>query len=209
MTALLHSGSICLVAFVLVSTVNAGDDARDLVAGEIINDEIAKELSVPPLDHVEYPADRPAWLEAAPDFDSEIHTWVVVTGPCDTEDQCAEQLAVLQRAAVSAYIRQLTGSAQVDFYPVNDQWIESRLIVDSYNGKLTQGDTPMVEQAVKLEFSRSDQQKILAAWKNIEVRQRLGGLGVLVFLGLSVLVGSSSILSIISRRVDRKSQPAV
>ena len=203
MTALLHSGSICLVAFVFVSTAAADNDVPDVPVGEI-----AKELSVPPLDHVEYPDDRPAWLEEAPDFDSDIHTWVVVTQPCDTDDECAEELAVLQRAAVSAYIRQLTGSADVDFYPVNDQWIESQLIVDSYTGTLTQSNTPMVEHAVKLEFSRSNQQKILAAWKNIEVRQRLGGLGVLVFLGLALLIGSSSVLGIISRRVERKKQPA-
>ena len=203
MTYLTHSGSICLVALVFVSTAVADSDQR-----EIVVNESSTELSVPPLDHVEYPTDRPDWLNDAPDFDSRIHTWVVVTSPCDTYEECEEELAVLQRAAVSSYIRQLTGSEQIDFYPVNDEWIESRLVVDHYGGGVTKGDSPMVEQAVKLEFSRSDQEKILAAWKNIQVRERLSGLGVLVFLGMTFLIGSSSILSVVTRRAERKSQAA-
>ncbi len=199
MTALMQSGSICLVALAFVSAVPANDQVSESAT------ETTTELSVPPLDHVEYPDDRPSWLDQAPDLESRIHTWVVVTSPCDTYDECSDQLAILKRAAVSSYIRELTKSDQVDFYPVNDKWIESQLIVKNYQGSVTQGDLPMVEQAVMLEFTPRNQQEIQAAWKNIQVRERLGSLGVLVFFGLVVLIGSSSLLGLIGRRIDRRS----
>jgi hypothetical protein len=199
MTALMQTGSICLVALVFVSAVPDDEQAEDSTAAETV-----KELSAPPLDHVEYPGDRPLWLDQDPDLESRIHTWVVVTHPCETSEESAERLAIAQRAAVSSYVRALTGSEDVEFYPINDRWIDSQLIVESYRGKLTKGCEPMYEQAVMLEFTPRIQQEILAAWKNIQVRERLGALGVMVFFGLITLIGSSSLLGLIGRRYENR-----
>jgi predicted transcriptional regulator len=199
MTPLLQSGSICFVALAIVSAVPADDQV-----GQPPADDTATELSVPPLDHVVYPDDRPSWLNQVPDLESRIHTWVVVTSPKDTKQECADELGILQRAAVSSYIRELTGSDDVDFYPVNDKWIESQLVIKSYQGSVTEGDLPMVEQAVMLEFTPRNQQEILKAWKNIQVRERLGSLGVVVFFGLVLLMGSSTLLGAVGRRLDHR-----
>ena len=201
MTTLMQSGSICLVALVFVSATSADDQIA-----EAASTDTAIELSAAPLDLIEYPDDRPAWLNQGPDLESKTHTWVVVTRPCENEQECAEKLEVLQRAAVNLYIQELTNSEDVDFYPVNDKWIESQLIAKSYQGSLVEGDVPMVEQAVMLEFTPRTQQEILAAAENLQVGQRLGKLGVLVFFGLVMLIGSSSLLGIVGRRVERRSQ---
>ncbi len=198
MTALMQSGSICLVACVFAAAV------PDDQASKTSSDEKATELSAPPLMHVEYSSDRPSWLDQDPDLESRTHTWVVVTEPADTFDESTDRLAIAKRAAVSEYISELTASTDVDFYPVNDKWIESQLVVDSYSGQLTQGGEPMFEQAVMLEFTPRNQQEILAAWKNIQVRERLGSLGVLVFFGLVLLISTSWLLGMVGRRVERR-----
>ncbi len=208
MTSLMHTGSVCLAALVLVSAATADDQTATVTndqASEPTSAEAVTELSVPPLDIVEYPDDRPGWLEEAPDLESNTHTWVVVTNPCESYEQSAEQLAILRRAAVSSYVQGLTQTADADFYPVNDKWIESQLIVKDYQGSLVQGDVPMFEQAVMLEFTPRTQEEILAAANNLQVRQRLGKLAALVSLGLVLLIGSSSLLGIVSRRVERGS----
>lgn len=210
MSVLMQSGSICLVTLVFVSAVPAHGQVSTSTVPESPEPrsgvpesgvpESAKELSTAPLDHVEYPSDRPLWLNDSPDLESRIHTWVVVTEACESGERCAEKLAKLQHGAVSAYIRALTGSSEVDFYPINDKWINSQLVIETYSGRLTKGGEPMFERAVMLEFTPRTQQEILKSWKNIRVRERLGALGVLVFFGLIALIGSSSVLSLVSRR---------
>ena len=73
-----------------------------------------------------------------------------------------------------------------------------RLIVNlsdrHYSGEVNQGDMTKYEDAVELVFTEENRQEIEAAWRNVEVRARLGALGVLVFGGLVTLISSSALV---------------
>ncbi len=159
------------------------------------------ELSVAPLDHVVYPADRPKWLADAPKLDGETHQWVVVTPACDSPEDAADMIAIQARGAVQSYVEQLTGATTERMeFPIEDRWIDDVLVAKRYSGEFTEGDAPRFEEAVMLSFSPTVQEQIQATWKNFEVRQRLGalGLGVTGFLGM-LFVGSG-VLSVVGRR---------
>lgn len=163
--------------------------------------EIPAELSVAPLDHVEYPADRPPWLSNPPSLEAAWHEWVVVTPPCDTADQAQELLSVLTRAAVASYVEQLTGSdADAINFPVSDDWIEKTLVSRRYSGRVAEGDMDRVEQAVELVFNPTVQEDIRSEWKNHQVKQRLGAVGLGVAGLLGTLICGTGVLSVISRR---------
>ncbi len=163
---------------------------------------VSSQLSVAPLDHVEYPADRPKWVSAAPDFESSQHSWSVVTPPCDLPEDANDLLRVLMRATVASYIQQVTGeTAEKIEFAITDEWIERELVAKRYEGKLLEGDSTRHEQAALLEFSPLVRDNMLATWKNHEVSQRLAvlGLGVTGLLGMLAL--GSSVLSVVGCRM--------
>jgi len=159
------------------------------------------ELSVAPLDHVEYPPDRPSWLEREPDLQSEVHSWVVNSGGCETTDECEAQLEVLQRAAVSLYIRELTGWTCDESW-LNQDWIEQELVGRRYVGSLTVGDQSLTEQAVELQFDATTRGKIRQAARNDEVGERLRATGGFFVLGLVGLIFTGGVLGAVTRRVQ-------
>ena len=183
---------------------HAGDVSK--VAGKVAD---TKELSRPPLSHVEYPSDRPAWLDDSPNLESEPHTWVVVTEPAETLEKCREELALMRRAAVASYVKYRSKSDRFDFYPINDKWIKQRLVSRTYQGSVTKGGTPHYELAVELTFEPEVQSEIVNAWTQINVRDRLGALGVMVFVGLIILVCASAFLCLLSRRATRQDSVAL
>ena len=167
--------------------------------------QIPAALSVAPLDHVEYPSDRPAWLERAPALGYRpAETCTVVSGPSETAEQSADRLRVLTRAAVASYIEQLTGAADADFFPVHSDWIESVLIEDRYAGTLSKGGMTMHESAVALRFPPEAQEEILAAWQETQLRGRLtllaGGTAAVLVLLTAVSAG----LNLIARSGRRR-----
>ena len=157
------------------------------------------ELSVPPLSHVEYPDDRPAWIEQTPDLHSDTHTWVVATAGCETISQCEEELDVLTRAAVSLYIKETTGWICPDEF-LDSSWIEDNLIGPRYVGTFRRGDTQLHEIAVQLEFDDQARRRIQRAKKNAVVKERLQASGGLFALGLAGLCCTGGLLSVFSRR---------
>jgi len=199
MNDLLKHSSTCLLALMIAPVIYA-DDAQSSSA-----DESPAPLSVAPLDHVVYPSDRPKWVEKSTDFDTEAHSIVVVSGPSETRQESEEELMLMARAAVSTYITELTDSAGYDeFYNVTDEEIERDLVVRRYTGTLTQGDSTRYEDAVELVFTETKRKEIKEAWANVAVRERLGALGLLVFGGLIMLMCSSAVVGVASRRVERQ-----
>lgn len=161
------------------------------------------ELSVAPLDHVEYPMDRPSWVSNEPYFDGDNDTIVVVSAPCETPEESLEELKWMQRAAIATYIARLIEfSGDFDFYPISDEQIDSDLVIRRYAGEVNQGGTTKYEHAVELRFDASKQIEITEAWKNVEVRHRLGAMGALTFVGLVLLICSSAFVGIFCRRVE-------
>ena len=173
------------------------DDAKTSTPAE----SAPAELSVAPLDHVVYPADRPKWLADAPKLDGETHHWVVVTPACDNPEDAADMIAIQARGAVESYVEQLSGATteQMEF-SVDDRWIDDVLVAKRYSGDFTEGDAPRFEEAVLLSFSPTVQEQIKARWKNFEVRQRLGALGLCVTGFLGMLFVGSGVLSVVGRR---------
>jgi hypothetical protein len=162
-----------------------------------------KELSVAPLDHVVYPESRPNWLSDP--LDDEAFRVVVVSGPCETVEESLEELRLMQRAAVSTLVTQIAASdGQFDFYHFDDEKIEQEHVIRSYAGELTKGGQPRYEHAAELAFSKAQRQQVQEAWQNIEVRDRLGAMGVVSFSGLVVLICGSAVTGLFSRRKLRR-----
>jgi hypothetical protein len=165
------------------------------------------ELSVAPLDHVQFPKDRPDWLAEPPQLTSSLHRWPVVTPPCDSPDSADELIKIMSRAAVDSYIERITGvtSQEIEFN-IEDDWIERELIADRYFGEIMQGDAPVYESAVLLRFRPNAQSAIQAAWRNHEIRNRIGLIGVSVVGMLGIFAVGSSLLSTVGHRIQKKQQ---
>ncbi len=199
MSELIRNSTTCLVVLMLAPVLLAdGTDKAKQTPKK------PTELSVAPMDQIEYPETRPQWVGRSLKFDQDSDTIVVVSGPCETEQESLEELRLMQRAAISTYISQKTESGRFDFYAISDEEIERDLAIRSYEGEVTQGDMNRYEHAVELKFSDEKQQEFKTAWKQVEVHDRLGALGVLAFLGTMMLIGSSLLLGILSRRIERK-----
>ncbi|MGB7343724.1 MAG: hypothetical protein WBD20_05905 [Pirellulaceae bacterium] len=210
MKEMLHSGTACLAMLALASTVafaaekGMAQEIKQEVSKPVDTLQEPKELSRPPLSHVEYPPDRPAWLDQAPNLDTPPHTWVIVTEPAETLDECRDELQLMRRSAVASYIKYRSSSDRFDFYPINDEWIKERLISRTYQGTVTKGGTEHHEMAVEFTFPPEVQSEILSAWTQINVRDRLGALGVTVLVGLTGLICLSMLLCMLSRRATRQ-----
>ena len=181
-----------------------GSNGSKAFANQTVGNESATPLSVAPLDHVEYPDNRPAWIDQAVDSDDQIATVVVVSGPSDTMDESLEELLVMQRAAVNAVVVQVTGHQDASaVFSISDEEIGRDLVTRRYGGEVLQGDTPKYEHAVELHFGPELRQAMMAANDKLEVRHRLGAIGVLTVGGLLTLIGSSALLGVTLRRTSQ------
>lgn len=185
----------------------------------IVAEEVAKEtsnakmttaeLSVPPLDHVDYPISRPDWCNDKPDFTQRDHRIIVTAGPCDSGEQCDEHLKWMQRAAVASYANRLTNSFFESSFSafldrsVTDQDINDRYVSRRYRGPVTVGGETKHEKVVQLTFSPKIQEEIRQAARGMEVHRRLKALAVTGVLGVTLLMCSSGLLGLASRRVSR------
>lgn len=156
------------------------------------------ELSVPPIEHTIYPADRPGWVRNEPDFESDVHTWVVTTTAYETTKRCESELEELRRAAIALYIKQQTGWV-CDEGTFNEDWIEE-LTARRYVGSLVRGDQDLREIAVELRFDRAAQEKIRMAFREAQLGDRLRTTGGLFALGLVGLCCTGGVLGLLGRR---------
>jgi hypothetical protein len=203
MNELMRNSSTCLLVLLLAPVILADDSAKPVTA------EKSAELSIAPLDHVVYPDSRPGWVGRSVDLEGVADTIVVVSGPCESPEQSLEELQLMQRAAISTYIARLTETGTFEFYPITNEEIERDLVVRSYSGEVLQGDETHYEHAVELMFTPEKRQQILTAWKQVEVRDRLAALGVVSGLGTVLLICSSVLVGVFSRRSERQAQPRV
>ena len=138
------------------------------------------------------------------------HTWVIVSGPSDSPEQAEEDANVIARAAVESYVNDIPDAEEFEgFFPVTDDWIQNQIVAQRYQGKVTQGGSTRFEHAIELRFDSHDREQIELALQNARVQQRLGALGLMVFLGLAGLISSSAVFGFASRRVARRSNQSV
>jgi len=192
-----HSTWLLLLMVAPAASIALGDDSESSTVDPA-------PLSVAPLDHVEYPEHRPSWVDRTVDFDNGTASIIVVSGPSDTAEESYNELLLMQRTAVEVYIAQVSqGELTGESFPISDEEIESDLVVRRYEGEVFQGDATKYEHAVELHFDSDHHAAILEARNNLEVRDRLGALGVLTFGGLMTLICSSALLSVVIRRSSR------
>ncbi len=191
---------IASAGLLLVASTAWADQSAETPA-----DNQLKELSVAPLDHIEYPESRPEWLADPPVTEGDVFRVVVVSGPCETVEESEDELRVMQRAAASTLVTEIANSnGRFDFYSPSDEQIERDLVKRRYAGEVMQGDQTRYEHAVEIEFSEANQQQVRQAWRAVEVRDRLGEVGVLTFSGLTLLVCASAVTGWVSRRAQRR-----
>lgn len=197
MSTTMRTSSAYLMLLALVPVGIAGAATLD------DTDDSPKELSVAPLDHIVYPDSRPDWVTEP--LDDEAFRIVVVSGPSDTEEESLEEIRLMQRVAVSAMVTKIAESDGLfDFYPISDEQIEDEHVIRSYSGEVQQGNEPKFEHAVEIAFSKSQRERIRDAWRNLEVRDRLGAMGVISISSVIFLVCGSAITGLFSRRAQRR-----
>jgi hypothetical protein len=180
------------------------DDSGDKVAS-VTDDQDPQKLSVAPLDHIVYPESRPGWISDPVKQQGDEVTFVVVSGPCETSEESKREVKLMLRATLSTFIQNVTGSFGMDdFYQISDQRIDKDLTQRHYSGELMVGGNAQYEDAVEIRISKVERDRILNAWKNIEVVQRVKKLGVVAFGGFITLVVSSSAFGVAVRRRERK-----
>ena len=201
MSQMIQSGSACLMLLVLAqATARAADDpATRPPEGQ------PAPLSVAPLDQIDYPEDRPSWIDVATNLKELPHSWTVVSGPSETSEQSLRELKLLQRASVETYLKTLPGAdGGFDFFPLTDQWIEDHLVTKEYAGLVIQEGLTLHEHAAELRIDSDAKREMLAALKNDTVGHRLGALGVVTLTGLFGLIVGSALVGTASRRVARR-----
>ncbi len=200
-------GSAWLV-LVMVTSAWSADGATDssLNAKSVLPDAAPAELSVAPMDHIEYPDDRPKWLDEKPVGRGRDHRIVITSLPSDTAEESLEELRWMQRAAIATYVAQLVDAGgEFDFYSPTDDEIAKELVSKRYSGEVTQGGTTRYESAIELHFDPTKRQQIRAAWKNVEVGDRLRALGGMTGVGLVFLMATNGLLGVVGRRFSTTS----
>ena len=124
------------------------DESGDNVA-IVTDDQNPHELSVPPLDHVVYPDNRPVWISGPVKQQGKEMTFVVVSGPCETPEESKREVKLMLRATLSTFIQNVTGSfGNDDFYQISDQQIDKDLTQRRYAGEITVGGNTQYEDAL-------------------------------------------------------------
>jgi len=196
---------------VLVLAVPAVGDSAS--AGQDKEMQSSTELSVAPLDHVTYPQSRPDWVaeadSAAPFTALDDSRVVVLSGLCDTRRQAEDRLNVAARVAVDQYVIERGDFFRKDdLLKFSDQEIE-QLITRRYLGTAEQGEMTMHEGAAELTFNPAVQRRIVETACNAEVGRRLGHIGGLLSGAIVALLGSTVVVSALSKRRRRRASERV
>lgn len=175
--------------------------AAESTAADVAETETTSELSVAPLDHVVYPADRPSWLDQLPSIGGDVDSIVVISEPALSVETAAEELRWMQRAAIATYVSQLVDEpGQFDVFAPDDETIDRDLVARRYDGPVTIGDETHYESATELRFDVDQRKRIDDAWKNAEVGRRLKAFGGLASLALVTLFCTGGLIGVVSRR---------
>lgn len=167
-------------------------------------------LSVPPLGHIEYPADRPKWIdghEAEPAKEEGgklVFKTAVSSGPSPTRAAAVEMMQVMARAEITNFAEQrgveLGLGMEVESLPIEQAWLDDVVVVRRYDGQIQVGGEPAFESAALLQLSEGDRGKIDRLIRNEQLGERLAATGIVVLLGFGGLLGGSIVLGGIASR---------
>ncbi|MEM6364594.1 MAG: hypothetical protein AAF539_02955 [Planctomycetota bacterium] len=192
--ALLHLCAVCSIALADVESKSENQTT----------------LSVAPLNHAEYPSDRPHWIDQSPEIADDESSIVAASGISDTPEEAADTLAVMKRAAVETMLRHRLGRRgqpiDLDHLQIDDQWIEESLVVRRYDGSVDVGGESKYESAVLLRLSDEARTMIDASIRESQVGERLGVMGLSAIGALALLLGGSIVMGGVANRQQRTSK---
>lgn len=208
---------IAIVTAVVISAAPcgpvSGDDDPKVVAETVTSvADSSSKLSVAPLDHVDYPLDRPGWIEehrvpVAPSNGGDLLI-SVSSGPAASPEIAAEMMEVMARGAVENYLEQMAqhGAEMVpaDQIEVAPDWLREELISRRYDGTVGMGDEVRYESACLLRISGEEQQKLAESIQNYRLQGRLSKVGAIALLGFAGLLGGAIGLGWLATRQQSK-----
>jgi hypothetical protein len=171
----------------------------------------ATELSIAPLDHVDYPSDRPQWINQSSEGqqnDEETILISVVSPPQPTPDAAAEMMEVMTRGVVENYIDQKASLVREPIdskkIEVEMDWIRDELITRRYDGEVKVGEHTQYESACLLSLTLDHQETLDRLIENHQLMHRFGVVGVFALGGFHSLVGGSIVFGGLASRQQRR-----
>lgn len=186
--------------------LTVADDAK-----EETSDSAPVALSVPPLDHLDYPLDRPTWIDEGrspmDSVDGEDVVIAITSGPAPSPETAEEMMEVMALGAVENYVDQKlqelpehVGSEDIG---IDIDWVRDELISRRYDGTVKTGDSVQYESACLLRIEKSHQEVLNRLVQNHQLQHRLAAVGVLGGLCLAGLLGGSILFGWLSSRQQR------
>jgi len=162
-------------------------------------DQAPAELSVAPLDHIDYPLDRPPWIEDTGDYldasEGKDVLIAVTSGPAPSPEIAVEIMHVMARGAVENYVDRLgqnySEPIDTDAITIDMDWVRNELIGRQYDGTVTSGELVQYESACLLRIDASHRQTLDRLVQNQRLMHRMAAVGVVSVLCLLGLLGGS------------------
>ncbi len=158
-------------------------------------DDEPRELSVEPLSPL-LPKDRPSWIDLEPQYDSDVHRFVVVSLSTPDKSELPSHLDAPLEAEVQQYVNLQLGEGAGDQLAdrLSAAFIRSNFVDDnkSYIAELQTSGGPHFQQWVMVEVTAEQRQQLRLWYNQALQRQRilplsLGIAGLLSLVGLANL----------------------
>lgn len=216
LTMKLSSKWIAIMAGAVMTLTSCGGnaDAADQKTDDkaVVSVAESSPLSVAPLDQVDYPLDRPSWIEEhrVPSQLSDGADLLisVSSGPASSPEIAAEMLDVMARGAVENVLEQMAQdgpevipSEQIQ---VDMDWVRDELISRRYDGTVGIGDEVRYESACLLRINSAEQRKLAESIQSYRLRGRLSIVGVVALMGFAGLIAGSTGLGWLASRQTQK-----
>jgi hypothetical protein len=146
------------------------------------------------------PGPRPEWAEDAPRMVGEVYRIPVHAGPYVRREECYAELRKETRRAVERRVTELlheqTGSEPpfVNSWFISDSYIDRELLRETYVEVADTSVGPMQTVWALLEFTPTEEQRLVRDWKAVARRQ---GIAMTIALGLGVLAIVASVFALL------------
>lgn len=205
----LQRAALFSLAMVMTTGVGFADTEND--EDQSIAD--ATELSIAPLDHLDFPSDRPTWINSSLEINEDakgVISIAVVSPPQPSPEAAAEMMEVMARGAVENYIDQKANSVSEPIdskkIEVKMDWIRDELITRRYDGEVQLGEQTQYESACLLSLTAPHQATLNRLIENHQLMHRMGIVAVFGVGGfLSLVVGSIVFGGLATRQQRRQS----
>lgn len=178
-------------------------DSEDDSNGEVASEDEVKQLSAPIETYPIYGEQWPDWIQAANTYDEHQAELIVFSVPSISADASLESLQEQQEQALNTYLDQnfkVDGLLKQVRY--SREYITENLIDSSrvFDGKVEMSSGEMHQHASVLVLDKAFHKDARSKWEDLEVSQRLIGIGALAGIMFAGLLASTALLKSISPR---------